>query len=148
MPSALAAGRWATLEAIHCLENPRNLTRPGPFGELGAYQFRSSTWRMHTKVPFARANDRRESDLVAIAHYEYLKRGLERNGVPATPYTIALAWNGGLDGAVNGTAPRAAHDYARRAVNLAEEIQTRVTTSDDGVAVAEAQPVPRLSFQF
>lgn len=137
-PSALAAGRWATLEAIHHLENPRNLTRPGPFGELGAYQFRSSTWKMHTKVPFARANNRAESDLVAIAHYDYLKRGLERNGVPATPYTIALAWNAGLDSAVNGKSPRVAHEYARRAVNLAEELQTRVPTMGPKAAAALA----------
>src|SRR2546430_6926225 len=36
--------RQVTLEAIHNLENPRDLTRPGPRGELGAYQFRESTW--------------------------------------------------------------------------------------------------------
>ncbi len=135
-PSALAAGRWATLEAIHNLENPRNLTRPGPYGELGAYQFRANTWKLHTKVPFYRANDRRESDAVAVAHYEYLKRGLERNGMPANVYMIALAWNSGLDSTINGRAPRSAHDYARRAENLAEELQNRVSVTDvtDGSA--------------
>ena len=61
-----AAGRAATLEAIHHLENPRNLTRPGPRGELGAYQFRVSTWRMHTALPFAAALDRQTSDLIAV----------------------------------------------------------------------------------
>lgn len=128
-PTALAAGRWATLEAIHTLENPRNLTRPGPFGELGAYQFRPATWRMHTKVPFRQALDRAESDAVAVAHYDYLKRGLERNGRPATPYMIALAWNGGLDAAVKGNSPSVAHDYARRARNLAEELETRAVSA-------------------
>jgi hypothetical protein len=120
-----ASSRWATLEAIHRLENPRNLTRPGPKGELGAYQFRASTWRMHTKLPFERALSREISDTVAVKHYEWLKRGLESAGLPATPYNIALAWNGGLTAAVNGRAPRVAHDYAQRAVNLVTVYSSR-----------------------
>lgn len=111
--------RAAVLEAIHQLENPRNLTRPGPRGELGAYQFRVSTWRMHTAEPFQRALERAVSDEVAIRHYEWLKRGLAAARRPVTPYMIALAWNGGLTAAIQGRAPRAAHDYASRAVNLA-----------------------------
>ena len=118
-----AAGCWATLEAIHYLENPRNLTRPGARGELGAYQFRAATWQMHTTVPFARALDRRESDAVAVLHYEWLRRGLARAGKDPTPYLIALAWNGGLSAAVRGRAPAVAHDYARRAENLAEALE-------------------------
>lgn len=117
-----ASVRWATLEAIHQLENPRNLTRPGPCGELGAYQFRISTWRMHTKTPFERALDRRISDMVATRHYEWLKRGLEQARLPATPYNIALAWNGGLDAAIAGRSPLTAHDYAGRAANLADAL--------------------------
>lgn len=134
--TAQAAGRWATLEAIHVLENPNNSPKPGPYGELGAYQFRLSTWQLHTKVPFARALDRQESDAVAVMHYDYLKRGLERNGVPATPYTIALAWNGGLDAAVKGSSPRVAHEYARRAVNLAEEMEMRAVATEARAPVA------------
>ena len=117
-PGAQAAGRWATLEAIHCLENPRNLTRPGAKGELGAYQFRAATWRMHTTVPFVRALDRGESDTVAVLHYEWLRRGLEHAGVEATPYTIALAWNGGLKAAVSGRAPGPTPDRSRPPVRL------------------------------
>lgn len=117
--SGSEAERTATLEAIHQLENPRNLTRPGPHGELGAYQFRVSTWRMHTAEPFQRALERAVSDEVAIRHYEWIKRGLQAARRPVTPYMIALAWNGGLTAAIRGRAPRAAHDYASRAVNLA-----------------------------
>ncbi len=117
--SASASSRWATLEAIHKLENPKNSTRPGRHGELGAYQFRSSTWRMHTSVPFQQALDRTTSDIVAVKHYEWLKRSLEASRVPATPYNIALAWNGGLGAVIAGRSPRVAHDYAQRAVNLA-----------------------------
>lgn len=119
---ATTAGRAETLEAIHRVENPRDSTKPGRYGELGAYQFRRGTWKMHTKVPFERALDRVESEEVAIRHYEWLRRGLERNGLPQTPYFIALAWNGGLASVVRGRAPRAAHDYAQRVTNLAVDI--------------------------
>jgi len=134
--TALASGRWATLEAIHHLENPRNLARPGSKGELGAYQFRASTWRMHTTVPFARAIKRSESDIVAVRHYEWLRAGLQRAGVEPTPYMIALAWNGGLSAAVKGRAPAVAHDYARRAQNLAGEIRS---SADAGARSAGAR---------
>jgi hypothetical protein len=117
--SAEASSRWATLEAIHKLENPKNSPRPGRHGELGAYQFRSTTWRMHTGIPFQEALDRGTSDAVAVKHYEWLKRGLESAQVPATPYNIALAWNGGLSAVIAGKSPSQAHDYARRAANLA-----------------------------
>lgn len=118
-----ATGRGAILEAIHCLENPHDLTRPGTRGELGPYQFRERTWRMHTTVPFARALDRSESDAVAVLHYEWLRRGFERAGMVPTPYLIALAWNGGLTAAVKGRSPAVAHDYARRAESLAGDLE-------------------------
>lgn len=129
--SAMASIRWATLEAIHQLENPSNSPRPGPFGELGAYQFRATTWRMHTKTPFSQALDRQTSDAVAVQHYEWLKRGLEEARIPATPYNIALAWNGGLSAVIAGNSPRIAHDYAKRAANLAA-----VFNGDSSLALA------------
>ena len=119
---AHASSRWSTLEAIHQLENPRDLTRPGPRGELGAYQFRPATWSLHTDLPFQRALERPVSDLVAGRHYEWLSRRLESAGLRASPYNIALAWNGGITAAVNGRSSRAAHAYASRAANLAEAL--------------------------
>ena len=119
LATAHAASRAATLEAIHQLENPRNLTRPGPRGELGAYQFRAQTWRMHTSAPFEHALDRNVSDVVAVKHYEWLRTSLERAGKLATPYAIGLAWNGGLEAVLRGSSPRAARDYAQRVENLA-----------------------------
>jgi hypothetical protein len=126
-PEAEAASRSATLEAIHKLENPRNSPKPGKHGELGAYQFRSMTWRMHTSIPFREALDRSTSDDIAIKHYEWIKRGLEAAQVPATPYYIALAWNGGLSAAISGRSPRVAHEYAQRAANLAAAIDVDQT---------------------
>lgn len=118
-----AADRSATLEAIRNLENPRNLTRPGPKGELGPYQFRAATWRMHTTLPFAQALDRAAADRVAELHYDWIRRGLGRAGLPGSPYYVALAWNSGLEAAVSGRAPRSAHRYAERAANLATVLQ-------------------------
>jgi hypothetical protein len=123
-------GRRATLEAIHQLENPRNLTRPGKHGELGAYQFRAATWHMHTNLPFSSALDRRTSDTIAVIHYEWLKRGLVAAGMPATTYNIALAWNSGLTAVIRGRSPRVAHGYAERAVNLATSFAVSVPRGD------------------
>jgi hypothetical protein len=123
--SLVAASRDATLQAIHAIENPRNLPTPGPRGELGAYQFRYATWKMHTDLPFYRAVDKSVSDVIAVKHYEWLKRGLERARLPATAYNIALAWNSGLAATVAGKSPKVAHRYAERARNLAEEFDRR-----------------------
>ncbi len=122
-----ASERWETLQAIHWVENPRNSPKPGPRGELGAYQFREQTWRMHTQVPFGRAIERTHSDAVAVKHYEWIKRGLDRAGLEITPYNIAMAWNGGLAATVKGHAPAAARDYAERVNNIAMQLsQTRL----------------------
>lgn len=117
---ARASERWATLEAIHQLENPGNSEQPGALGELGAYQFREETWKMHTTAPFSRALDRRSSDAVAVKHYEWIKAELERRGVTATPYRIALAWNAGIRAVLVEHPSAVAADYASRAANLAE----------------------------
>lgn len=141
--SATAASRWATLEAIHTLENPRNLPRPGSHGELGAYQFLAATWRMHTNVPFGSAIHRQTSDVVAVQHYEWLKRGLESARVPATPYNIALAWNSGLGAVVAGRSPSVSHDYAQRAANLAASFDRNRPQ-----VVAGGPSAPKLSSGF
>lgn len=125
--------RSITLHAIHTLENPYNVTRPGPRGELGAYQFRESTWRRYTDEPFARALDRDLSDKVAVSHYEWLRAEFQRAGLPVTTYNIALAWNGGLTSVLTGRASKAAHDYAQRAENLAAYFSS-------GASVARNQP--------
>jgi hypothetical protein len=116
-----AASRWATLEAIHQLENPRDSTRPGRFGELGAYQFRRSTWRMYTREPFRLALDRSVADRVAVLHYEWIQDTLARRGLAVNSYTIALAWNGGVEAVAARRPPLAARDYAERALTLAEQ---------------------------
>jgi hypothetical protein len=122
---AAASERWATLQAIHLLENPFDTARPGSLGELGAYQFREGTWKMYTSAPFELATDRRVSDAVAIKHYEWLKAELERRGFEVTPFRIALAWNGGVGAAVARHPAPTAVDYANRAANLAADLSRR-----------------------
>lgn len=131
----LAAGasagpdRWETLQAIHWVENPTESTRPGPYGELGAYQFRRATWQMHTKEPFHLANHRATADKVAVKHYEWLKAGLVRNGITPTPYNIAMAWNAGLTAVVKGKVPSASRNYASRVNNLVHDLKMRQLAS-------------------
>lgn len=130
-PSTLRATvRWETLEAIHRIENPRDTTQPGPCGELGAYQFREQTWRMHTTIPFARATERRISDAVAICHYEWLRLGLARAGIEITPYNIGLAWNAGLSSVVRGRVRPSARDYAERVHNIAQQLRESQLVAD------------------
>jgi hypothetical protein len=120
---ARASERWATLEAIHQLENPNDSDAPGAFGELGPYQFREETGKTYTRAPFSQALDRRASDAVAVKHYNWIKSELERRGIAATPYRIALAWNGGMNAVLSGNPPAAAADYAWRAANLVADLE-------------------------
>lgn len=123
--SAGAADRWETLRAINWVENPTNKTTAGRYGELGPYQFRSGTWRMHTSKPFHLANQRAVADEVAVKHYEWIKRNLERAGVAASPFNIAMAWNCGVDAVLTGRAPSVSFQYAERVTNLVESFKER-----------------------
>jgi hypothetical protein len=122
---ARASARWETLEAIHSVENPYNRSSPGPCGELGAYQFRLDTWRMHSQRPFREALDRRRSDEVAVRHYDWLKAALESKGLEPSVYNIALAWNAGLGAVMSGRVPAVSRDYAARVENIATELHAR-----------------------
>lgn len=124
--------RWETLQAIHWVENPRNSPKPGPHGELGPYQFRERTWRMHTDMPFSLAIQREHADKVAVIHYEWLRRGLERNGIAPTPYNIAMAWNAGLSAVVNGRIGSRTRTYAQQVENLVHDLnRNQVAMADN-----------------
>ena len=123
---AKASTRWETLEAIHHVENPTNSSKPGKFGELGAYQFRWETWRKYTSRPFTDALDRAKSDEIAVQHYEWIKAGLARNGIEPSVYNIAMAWNAGMTAVINGRVPAVSRNYAERVNNLAEDLHSRM----------------------
>lgn len=142
---ARADDRWETLRAINTVENPTNHTRMGRFGELGPYQFRSGTWRMHTRRPFSQATQREAADEVAIIHYEWIKANLEKAGVDASAFNIAMAWNTGVNNVINGRAPTVSYNYAERVVNLVHTFKQQQKRAPaiarEPVAVATVSPV-------
>ena len=140
--TARASDRWETLRAINWVENPTNQTHVGRFGELGPYQFRSGTWRMHTDKPFSLAVDRAAADEVAVKHYEWIKRTLEHAGVEANAFNIALSWNCGVDAVLSGRAPSVSYSYAERVTNLVETFKERARSmAEEAVRPAPAEQV-------
>ncbi len=134
---ASADDRWETLRAINWVENPTNHTRMGRFGELGPYQFRPATWRMHTRKPFQMAIQREAADEVAVIHYEWIKSRLEAAGVDASAFNIAMAWNTGVDNVINGRAPSVSYNYAERVVNLVHTFHQRALAAEANKAQVE-----------
>jgi len=120
VPTALAWERADVLSAIHQVENPFNTLRVGSRGELGPFQIRPIVWNTHTQKPFPLAADPVEAQIIAELHYEWIKRGLERNGMEVSPYHIGLVWNAGLNATVNGRATEFSRYYAQRVANLVE----------------------------
>ena len=138
-PTAQAWERGDVLEAIHQVENPNNTTRIGRRGELGPYQFRPAVWNTYTQKPFSLAADQTEARAVAEMHFDWIKRGLERNKVAVTPYFIGLAWNAGLMAALNGRTSANSQQYAQRVANLVEHATKQAVTEPS--ATAEKIPV-------
>lgn len=139
-----SADRWETLQAINWVENPTNHTHYGSKGELGPYQFRPQTWRLHTRRPFIQAVQRDAADEVAVKHFEWISRQLDEAGIDANPYNIALVWNCGLTAVKRGRIPRSTYRYAEQVSNLVEMLKRRErgVATDLRVAVATAAPAP------
>ena len=133
-PTAQAWERGEVLEAIHQVENPNNTTRIGRRGELGPYQFRPAVWNTYTQKPFSLAADQTEARAVAEMHFDWIKRGLERNKIAVTPYYIGLAWNAGLMAALNGRTSATSQHYAQRVANLVEHATKQVVTEPSATA--------------
>lgn len=134
LPRAMASDRWETLRAINWVENPTNHLRYGPKGELGPYQFRHGTWRMHSRKPFTQATDRATADEVAVIHYEWIKRQLADAGVEPSAFNIALAWNCGVNAVISGRAPTVSYRYAERVTNLVDSFKHRERTEKIALA--------------
>ena len=143
-----ADDRWETLRAINWVENPTNHTRMGRFGELGPYQFRPTTWRMHTKRPFSQATQREAADEVAVMHYEWIKQALEKAGVDASPFNIAMAWNSGVNNVLNGRVPGVTYNYAERVTNLVHTFKQRALAATPVAAKPPVPPAPERAPKF
>ncbi len=127
------------LHAIRLVESgDRYDTPPGTAGELGPYQFRSAVWRQHTDAPFSRAGTP-YADTVAVRHYRWIVSRLGRNGIEATDWNIAAAWNGGVRAVVSGRIPAPTRDYATRVVNLIERYAGEPQALAPGAEPALAQ---------
>jgi len=138
-PAVYAWERTDVLDAIHQVENPHNTMRIGRRGELGPFQFRPAVWFSYTEKPFSLAAERAEAQIVAEAHYEWIKRGLVRNKLEVTPYHIGLAWNAGLHATINGRASGTSKYYAERVANL---VESKVASVSPVSPVVPAQPEP------
>lgn len=145
---ALASDRWETLRAINMVENPTNQTGYGSKGELGPYQFRSSTWRMHSSKPFRMANDRATADQVAVIHYEWIKNRLKSAGIDANNYNIAMAWNCGISAVINGRVPMQTYHYAERVNNLAESFHEPKIEQPTQVGLVANHNIPSGGVRF
>jgi hypothetical protein len=137
---AKGSDRWETLRAINWVENPTNQTTVGRFGELGPYQFRPMTWRMHTQKPFRQAIQREVADEVAVRHYEWIKKSFEQAGVEPTVFNIAMAWNCGVSAVIAGRAPAVSYHYAQRVTNLVETLKQR-TQAEAGPEAESLAPL-------
>jgi len=140
----LSANAWErsdVLEAIHQVENPNDTLRIGRRGELGPFQFRPVVWNSYTQKPFSLAADRAEAQAVAEMHFDWIKRGLERNKLEVTPYHIGLVWNAGLSATVNGRASATSLHYAQRVANLVEHA-TKAAVGEPPPVVEKATPPP------
>lgn len=140
---AKAWERSDVLSAIHQVENPRDTLRIGRRGELGPFQFRPAVWSCYTGKPFSLAADAAEAQLVAEAHYDWIKRGLERNGLAVTPFSIGLAWNAGLMATVNNRVHEQSRQYAQRVANLVESMEAERNAAAGASPAAQAGETPR-----
>jgi hypothetical protein len=106
----------------------------GALGEEGPWQFMPSTWAMHMPGrPLAMARDERLARACAVKHVRWLQAQLGRQGVDASAFNIAAAWNAGLTSYVRGRAPVRAYRFAAdvvaiysvRALEVAQAAQHR-----------------------
>lgn len=116
-PKLLALTLWALSQ----VENPRGVTKLGPAGEVGSYQLTPGV--IHDRGRhLTRASDgtaQAHADQ-ARAHVPWLAVRCEANGLTASPYNIALAWNAGITRALTRNTSAANRDFAQRVTNLVE----------------------------
>ena len=93
----------------------------------GVYQLSPQVWRQHSTAPHAWANSahethRAETERVARAHLDWLKRELAEAGESVSAFKLGLAWKSGLSGSIGGWGvSKADLYYAQRAENLYED---------------------------
>lgn len=120
IPSRAHLEEIVTIEALRLVEDSKYY-EVGPKGERSQWQISPEVWKTWSAVPFERAS-RREYQEEARRVAKQQVGWLNANLVNPSPFRLALAWNAGL-GAVNESRiPESSFDFARRFVNLYEEI--------------------------
>jgi hypothetical protein len=64
----------------------------------GALALGAATWRQHTRLPYRYASFPDYAVPVARLHLTWLSRSLERDGIEATAYALAVCWRYGFEG--------------------------------------------------
>lgn len=86
----------ALLRAIAEVESGNNPKAVGLCGSRGLYQMKEATWRMHTDLPFDRAFNALDAQLVALKHLRFLRAHIEVNcKIQCTTVHLAYAWRYG-----------------------------------------------------
>jgi hypothetical protein len=83
----------------------------------GRYGIRLAVWRDNSRLPYALSRRPEYADAVARKHLAWLGTELDRRGMVVTPYTLASAWNLGLEGFIEAN-QRGWIDYGQRVANL------------------------------
>lgn len=108
------------LDAIAQVETG-GVPRLGKAGETGLHQLGKDARRDHGD---------------AATHLAWLRRELRRAGAADNAFNLALCWNAGLTRVLQGRAPMASYDYARRVENLyASSSEQRVAGSEQASAL-------------
>lgn len=100
---ALAIDQDRLLACISAVETGNRPHAVGRAGERGAHQLMASNRRRY-------GTPRRL--------LEHIEQSLQEHGIPVTPHTCALAWNGGLTAVIRGTLRPSTWNYACRVENL------------------------------
>ena len=101
----------------------RACTKVGAAGERSAWQFKRTTWRLYTTVPFERASaDPFLAHLVARLHLRYLRMCLESVNITPNVFNLAQAWNAGPGPVIKTRAPSSTYDYAKRVNALYDDL--------------------------
>ena len=78
--------------------------RPGPGGELSAWQITECVWRQHMMpLPFSEAHDPELAHACAVKHVRWLVAQIERHSLVVTPQRVATAWHFGISHAAERT---------------------------------------------
>ncbi len=116
------------LSAIADVETGNNAAKRGHRGERSQLQILPETWREYSRLPHsAAATNPEETDRVARAYLNVIRKRLRSRGLPETPFFIAAGWNAGPGWKRLHQSTIA---YAERVTNIVEASQPKASLHD------------------